>query len=186
MRVDVLRRKDLSETERVAEELTTVQKILHREVLNLRELMHQLRPGDVDPRKLLEYIAGLIDKFRLETGITVRFDTDLQELALPPSVSRDLARIVQEALVNVLKHSDARSVILRLTAHDGVYRLVISDDGRGFDFVGRLSYAELEAERKGPRIIRERVRAIGGELTIESLPGRGARLEILFPQRPKE
>ena len=104
---------------------------------------------------------------------------------MPPSVSRDLARIVQEALVNVLKHSDARSVILRLTAQDGVYRLVISDDGRGFDFVGRLTYAELEAERKGPRIIRERVRAIGGELTIESLPGRGARLEISFPQRPR-
>lgn len=186
MRVDVLRRKDLSDPARVAEELTTVQKILHREVLNLRELMHQLRPGEIDPRKLLEYIAGLVDKFRLETGIAVRFDTDLQELALPPSVSRDLARIVQEALVNVLKHSDARSVILRLSAHDGSYRLVISDDGRGFDFVGRLTYAELEEERKGPRIIRERVRAIGGELTIESLPGRGARLEILFPQRPKE
>ena len=167
----------------VAEELTTVQKILHKEVLNLRELMQQLRPVEVDPRKLLEFMADLVDKFRRETGIAVRFDTDLQELALPPAVSRDLARIVQEALVNVLKHSDARSVILRLTAHDGSYRLVISDDGRGFDFVGRVTQAELESLRKGPRVIRERVRAIGGELTIESFPGRGARLEISFPQR---
>lgn len=183
MRLDVLRRKNLGETERVAEELTTVQKILHNEVLNLRELMHQLRPTEVDPRKLLEFMTDLVDKFRRETGIAVRFDTDLQELALPPSVSRDLARIVQEALVNVLKHSDARSVILRLTAHDGSYRLIISDDGRGFDFVGRVSQTELESLRKGPRVIRERVRAIGGELTIESFPGRGARLEISFPQR---
>jgi signal transduction histidine kinase len=183
MRLDVLRRKNLGETERVAEELTTVQKILHNEVLNLRELMHQLRPTEVDPRKLLEFMTDLVDKFRRETGIAVRFDTDLQELALPPSVSRDLARIVQEALVNVLKHSDARSVILRLTAHDGSYRLIISDDGRGFDFVGRISQTELESLRKGPRVIRERVRAIGGELTIESFPGRGARLEISFPQR---
>jgi signal transduction histidine kinase len=58
---------------------------------------------------------------------------------------------------------------------------VVDDDGRGFDFSGRLSQEELDAARKGPVIIKERVRAIGGELSIESAPGRGARLEITFP-----
>jgi signal transduction histidine kinase len=61
--------------------------------------------------------------------------------------------------------------------------LVVDDDGHGFDFSGRLTQAELEAERKGPMIIKERVRSIGGELAVESTPGRGARLEIRIPQK---
>jgi len=181
MRLDVARRK--KGAQEVAEELEQVQQLLRKEILNLRELMQQMRPAEVDPRKLMEYIADLVDKFQRETGIAARLDSDLPELALPARLSRDVARIVQEGLINVLKHSDARSVLVRLTAENGQCRLVITDDGRGFDFVGRLSQEELEAGRIGPRVIRERVRAIGGSLTIESFPGRGARLEISFPQR---
>jgi signal transduction histidine kinase len=81
----------------------------------------------------------------------------------------------------VRKHSGAANVILRLSLEGGAGRLVVDDDGRGFDFSGRLSQEELDAARKGPVIIKERVRAIGGELSIESAPGRGARLEITFP-----
>ncbi|MCI0659317.1 MAG: histidine kinase, partial [Acidobacteria bacterium] len=93
------------------------------------------------------------------------------------------ARLVQEALMNVLKHSDASRVLVRMSSQDGSCKLVVDDDGRGFDFAGRLSQAELDAAHKGPLVIRERVRSIRGQLTIESYPGRGARLEITFPQK---
>ena len=59
----------------------------------------------------------------------------------------------------------------------------MDDDGKGFAFDGRLTHAELDAARVGPLVIKERVRAIGGELTVESGPGRGTRLEITFPQK---
>jgi signal transduction histidine kinase len=61
-------------------------------------------------------------------------------------------------------------------------RFWIDDDGQGFDFSGRLNMIELESTSQGPFIIRERVFALGGELAVESKPGRGARLEIALPK----
>ncbi|MGH9576305.1 MAG: sensor histidine kinase, partial [Terriglobales bacterium] len=181
MRLEVLRRKGGGEP--AADELTQIQQIIHHEILNLRELMRQMRPVEVDPRKLLEFLANMVDKFRRETGISATFHSDQPDLTLPVNVSREVARLVQEALMNVLKHSDARRVLVRLSSQDGTCRLVVDDDGRGFDFAGRLTQAELDAAHKGPLVIRERVRSIRGQLTIESYPGRGARLEITFPQK---
>ena len=182
MEVDVLGRQANVSSLRLSQELSRVQEILHQEVLNLRELMQQMRPVDLTPKQLLDFLAYAVDRFRRDTGISARFVTLLQEVSLMPRVSNELARAAQEALVNVRKHSGARNVLVRFDAQDGYWKLVVDDDGRGFDFSGRLTHAELEAERKGPTIIMERVRSIGGELAIESTPGRGARLEIRVPQ----
>ncbi len=181
VQVDVLRREAGTQAPAMAGELGRIQQLLRQEVLNLRELMRQMRPLDLDPRQLLDFLAESVDKFRRETGISASFVSDLREISLPPRICTELARIAQEALVNVRKHSGAANVILRLSLEEGAGRLVVDDDGRGFDFSGRLSQEELDAARKGPVIIKERVRAIGGELSIESAPGRGAQLEIRFP-----
>ncbi len=180
VQVAVLRRQGNAAPE-MAEELGRIQQLLRQEVLNLRELMRQMKPLDLDPRQLLDFLAESVDKFRRETGISSSFVSDLREISLSPRICTELARIAQEALVNVRKHSGARNVILRLSLESGGGRLVVDDDGRGFDFAGKLSQAELDTARKGPVIIKERVRSIGGELSIESAPGRGARLEIRFP-----
>jgi len=62
--------------------------------------------------------------------------------------------------------------------------MLIDDDGRGFPFEGRLSLDELEATRKGPIVITERIRELGGDLTVESVRDQGARLEITVPLSP--
>jgi two-component system nitrate/nitrite sensor histidine kinase NarX len=100
---------------------------------------------------------------------------------LPRRVCTELVRIVQEALANVRKHSGAHKVLVRFSRENGCYKLCVEDDGRGFRFSGRLSSAELEASSHCPLVIKERVRAISGELMIESVPGSGARLVILVP-----
>jgi signal transduction histidine kinase len=183
MQVDVLRRQAETSSERTAQELVHVQQILRQEVVTLRELMQQMRPLDLKPRELLDYLAQTVDKFGRDAGLAARFVTELAEVSLPPRVGKEIVRIVQEALVNVRKHSGARNVVVKFDAQEGRWRLIIDDDGRGFDFLGRLSHAELDAARKGPLIIKERVRSIGGELVVESAPGRGARLEISIPQK---
>ena len=94
----------------------------------------------------------------------------------------ELLRVLHEALVNVRKHSGARHVVVRFTSSEGAPTLVIDNDGRGLDFIGRLSHAELDQYRKGPLVIKERVRAIGGRLTVES-SDRGVRLTIELPPR---
>ena len=106
----------------------------------------------------------------------------MEKVEIPQRVCRELARIVQEALVNVRKHSSAQQALVRLSDNRERSQLTIEDNGRGFSFSGRLSQSELEKIGKGPMVIRERVRLIEGELTIESNPGQGARLEIIVPK----
>ena len=72
---------------------------------------------------------------------------------------------------------------MRFEATDSKWLLMIDDDGRGFGFSGRLNQTELEDRRLGPLVIRERVRNIGGEIVVESGPGKGAILEITFPRK---
>ena len=183
MKVDVLRRQTGATRESMAEELKRIQNLMHQEVLNLRELMQQMRPVDVAPTRFLDYLATTVDKFGRDVGLSAHFVSPFDEVVIHPRTCTEVARIVQEALVNIRKHSHARNVLVRFEAHEDNWRLMIDDDGRGFDFTGRLGLLELEARRLGPLVIRERVRTIGGELVVESGPGKGARLEITFPRR---
>jgi signal transduction histidine kinase len=185
MQVDVLRRRQ-SSPEETAAELDRIQGLLRQEVLNLRELMQSLRPVDIGPQQFLDFIAQLVERFRRDTGVSVHFVSELQEVTLPANTCRELARIVQEGLVNIRKHSGASSALVRFGAQSGLWKLVIDDDGRGFPFAGRFSLADLDAFRRGPTVMKERVRAIGGDMVLESTPGHGSRLEITVPQKGYE
>jgi len=88
-------------------------------------------------------------------------------------------------LVNVRKHSNAKRVVVRTAVEQGRWRLSIEDDGRGFTFAGIRSHRELDALKQGPRTIGERVRMIGGEMTVESKPGLGTHVEVAIPPQPE-
>ena len=101
---------------------------------------------------------------------------------MPPRVCRELARIVEEGLVNVRKHSGAKDCLVRFAESATHWILTIEDNGAGsFEFSGTWSPADSQGG-EGATVIMERVRLIEGELTIESNPGRGARLEIRVPK----
>jgi signal transduction histidine kinase len=185
MEVDVLRR-EASRTESGASlgpRLERVQEMLRDQVFDLRTLMQQMRPLEFSPGQLLDRLADIVERFRRDTGITAEFVSILDDVDLAPRLCRELVRITQEALANVRKHSKAQNVLVRFGVRQGRWTLDVEDDGRGFEFQGRKSLAELDASRKGPAVIKERVRIHGGDLEIESLPGRGTRLEVSFPQK---
>ncbi len=186
MEVDVLRRQPDASTAAVVDRLSHIQRILRQEVLNLRELMQQMKPVDIRPTQLLDFLVTMVDKFQRDTGISSRFVSTLPEISLPPRVCAQLARIVQEGLANARKHSGARKVLVQMGQHDGQIRLAIDDDGRGFDFSGRLTLTEMDAIRKGPLVIKERVRTIGAQLVVESVPGKGTRIEVSLPKNTYE
>ena len=168
--------------EAIAKELRRIQSQLASEIQDFRDLMERVKPVELDPNQLVSYLGDIVDKFRIRTGISASFVCEPQQIKVPLRVCREAVRILQEALVNVRKHSGARKVFVRCVPEDGHLKVTIDDDGRGFDFSGRLSFAELEATGKGPAVIKERLRSIGGELALESVPGRGARLELLLPR----
>jgi signal transduction histidine kinase len=181
MQVDVLRRQS-DAGKPIGAELGRIQGLLREEVLKLRELMQQMKAIDVDAQRLLGVLNDTVERFQRETGISARFVTDLEGLDMPQRVCREILRIVQEGLVNVRKHSGARHALIRLGSSPGKWSLTLEDDGRGFPFVGRYNQDQMEEAGKGPMIIKERVRLIAGELTVESNPGQGTRLEISVPR----
>jgi signal transduction histidine kinase len=166
----------------IGDRLGHIQHVLRHEILDLRDLMQQLKPPSIESNQILDYLADLVGRFQQQSGITAHFVSEIDELSLSPRVCGEIARIVQEALVNVRKHSGARTVLVRVSAPEGYWKFEIDDDGRGFGFAGRHSQADLEIGRKGPVVIRERVRSIGGTLAVESTPGQGARVEVWLPR----
>jgi signal transduction histidine kinase len=179
--VAALSRRLAAEAPAVVGELGRLSLTLRQEVIKLRELMQQMHPLDVNGDQLVDVLADFVSRFQRETGIHARFVTRLERVALTPRACREMARIVNEALINVRRHSGARHVYVRLSAVNGDCLLSIEDDGRGFPFAGARSQPELDAARLGPFVIKERVRLLGGQLTVESDPTRGARLQIGVP-----
>jgi signal transduction histidine kinase len=181
MQVDVLRRQS-DAGKPIGSELGRIQGLLREEVLKLRELMQQMKAIDVDAQRLLGVLNDTVERFQRETGISARFVSDLEALDMPQRVCREILHIVQEGLVNVRKHSGARHALVRLAANAEKWSLTLEDDGKGFSFGGRYNQDQLEEAGKGPMIIKERVRLIDGQLTVESNPGQGTRLEISVPR----
>jgi signal transduction histidine kinase len=186
MRVAVLRKSAERGEVQSTEDLRELQDLLHNDVLSLRELMQQMKTPDVGPHDLLDFIADRVDRFRRDTGISIKFHTELEEVSLPPAVCQELARIVQELLTNIRKHSAARHGLVRFGRNRGVWKLTVEDDGQGFPFKGRWTLAELDRTHQGPLTVKERIRTIGGDLVLESIPGRGSRVEISFPARDND
>ena len=179
IRLHMLRRR-AGLTEPTHDALGGIEKEIHDQVVSLRRLTEHLRPADLEPSRLPAYVASIVQRFQREAGIAATLDAKLDAIAFTPSTCVELLRVLQEALANIRRHSGARSVHVCVRAHPGYCVMKISDDGRGFPFDGRLTLDELDRTLQGPRVIMERVRVLGGELTIES-GSSGARLEIRFP-----
>jgi signal transduction histidine kinase len=183
MQMDVLRRQS-ADSQGVAQELRRLQQLLHDEILGARSLMEQLKVAEMSPRQMLDAMSEMVTRFRRETGIAASLVCASDPIHLPPRVCREIACMLQEALTNVRKHSDARNVRVRFAMEEGCWKLVIADDGRGFEFSGRLSGTEPRAMPSAPVVLRERAQSIGADVEIESMPGQGSRVEILL--RPQQ
>jgi len=182
MRLDAVRRRAVDCGDRTAGELAAIQQMLRGEIVSIRELMQQLANVDTHPVQLVERLANVVDRFERESGIAAQFASEIDEVDLSPRACGELVRITQEALANVRRHSGARHAAVHMAAVDGHFTLTVDDDGCGLPFEGRREHQELDLDGRGPRVIKERVRLIGGELAIESRPGEGMRIEVMVPR----
>jgi signal transduction histidine kinase len=183
MRTDMLRRRAEKEYPAIVPDIETLETLLRGQVIELRNLMYQLKPVEVEPDQLLDHLAEQVDRFRRDSGIGARFVSTVDEIRLSAHTCREILLIVQEALVNVQKHAKAEDVLVTFGRQDGYWRLSVSDDGVGFGFEGTLAGTELMKSAKGPAIIKERVTNLGGELFISSQSSRGSQLLIKLPQK---
>jgi len=133
----------------------------------MQALLLELRPVALRGAGLGPALDELARAYRDRLGIMV--ETELEPVVLDPAAEPPLLRVAQEALANAVKHARPSTVVVRLArGEDGRIELSVRDDGTGFD-------PERAAERHGMGLglMRERMAELGGELRVESAPGRG-------------
>ncbi len=146
----------------------------------LRELLNSFL-APVEQQGLDPELKKLTRRFRQETGIPVFFQRDCPNINLTTGEEKQILRIAQECLANVRKHAGAHNVRILLSCKgSGEYRLLVEDDGIGFDGSARTGGP---GEQVGLTIMEERARRLGGKLSIESEPGEGTRVELVYNRR---
>jgi two-component system sensor histidine kinase UhpB len=172
----LLRLEALSQSvpEESADELGEVKRLVNQAMSELLQLARQLRPTALDDHGLLPALATHVRRFASQTGIDADLRTRGQADELGPDQEIAVYRVAQEALANVARHAEASRVEVDLDASDGSLELRVRDDGRGFDERGRRRGLGLDG-------MAERARLVGGELTIDSIPGSGTELVMRVP-----
>jgi len=146
--------------------------MIDRAIDETRTLAYSLRPPLLDDLGLVPSLCRLGETIEAQSDLSVTIETDLAER---PEVAVEslLFHVAQQAMQNVMHHARARKVNVEIANDDGRIRLSVADDGIGFR-------AE-DPQGLGLRGIRERVEVCGGRMTIETAPGRGARVTVEVP-----
>lgn len=157
--------------------LKKANELLDVAVQEVREISHNLLSGTIAKLGLITALQELIETIRQSSGIDIQLIQHGNIGRLESKLEQQLYRIVQEALSNVLKHSEAKEVILQLNKHDEELVLIIEDFGKGFDA------KRQRTEGIGLRNIESRVQSVKGDLIIDSTPGKGTTLTVTIPMQ---
>ncbi len=160
-------------------EATALRRAMTQANADLRSLLtnYRLKIGE---EGLVRTVSALVERFRRETGIAAFFQNECRALALTPAQEIQVFYIIQEALTNIRKHSSAHNVRIMLNNEDDLYTVLIEDDGLGMAGPDE----PLPAEHAGLAIMRERTQRLPGQFVIESEPGEGTRIILIFNAPP--
>ncbi len=153
--------------------LETIRRLVERCVEVVRNMALTLRPSMLDDLGLVPALEWQAREASRRTGMMVHVAADELGDELPEDYRTCIYRVVQEALTNCARHSQAGEVWITLRAGDGAIRLSVRDDGRGFAAGRERGLGLLGAE--------ERVANLGGRLQVASEPGQGALLSAALP-----
>ncbi len=148
----------------------------------LRKLLNSFR-APVDDRGLAWALRRQVQRFSSETDVAIYFQQECDSIKLSSAEETQMLRIVQESLMNVRKHAQAKTVRVLLTCHQGTYGLLVEDDGVGFEGAARAGHP---GEHIGLSIMEERAHKLGAEISIESEPGEGTRVELSYKPASKQ
>lgn len=150
---------------------------LESQISELSRLINDLRPAALERLGLVGALEALAEESAARGGFAIETALELPE-ELASEEERAVYRLAQEGLNNVVKHADASRVSLYAGLAEGAVRVVVEDDGGGFE--PSLDRAGGDGGR-GLVGMRERLDTLGGELALRAAPGEGTRLEARFP-----
>ena len=190
LQVQAARRLMEEAPEKAREVLTQVQAQVAGEQRDLRFVIRQLKPHDTAPPEshASVSVSSRVDRYcarvEREWGVRVRLRAagldDLEE-----RFGDELYRLVQESVGNAARHAQASAIEVAIEAAPDEVSIRVSDDGRGFPFRGELDLADLDRMKTGPVVLRERVSALGGALSICSAET-GSTVRMVIPRGGSE
>jgi signal transduction histidine kinase/PAS domain-containing protein len=142
----------------------------------LRPIVRGLVPLEIDARDLQPAIKALLQATEDQSGIAWRFEADARALVADSETAVQIYRIIQEAVANVVKHSQASELVIQMKARDNLLQVAVYDDG-----IGIPSDVE-ETSGCGLRVMKYRARAAGGGLDVQARSGGGTVVFCTFPQ----
>ena len=163
--------------------LHAIERAMAIEQRELRLFIEALKP---EPRPGESFIGltarlhSMRERLALEWKTPISLTTEPQSLSLPDHLEREILFMAHEAVVNALKHAHPSRISVDVNQDNGVVRIGVRDDGRGFAFRGRYDHAALAASKLGPVSLRERADSLGGRMSIESTDS-GSTVEITLP-----
>jgi signal transduction histidine kinase len=151
-----------------------------------RRMAHNLRPGLLDELGFTKAVQATLQKASQASGISMAICLADVDGLLSPEFEVNLFHIIQESLNNLLKHANASEAKITLTQAHSRLRLVVEDNGCGFE-PSRLESGPPDQRGFGLRQIAERAKIMGGRVDIKSRPGQGTRLmvEVPFQNSPR-
>lgn len=159
-----------------AEQHVIAARDLARESLSeARRSVQALRPQSLEKKGFTHALQTLFASMTEGIDLDVAFTVRGQPLSLPPAWEENLFRISQEVLTNTIRHARASHMVATVAFSDAGVRLDFADDGQGFE-------PAAKSEGFGLLGIRERIEVMGGEMTVESSGGRGAKISISLPR----
>jgi two-component system nitrate/nitrite sensor histidine kinase NarX len=157
---------------RLEQALNQLESELRRSIASLQDDIPRFYPLQQQLADLAEEMSGEGQRVRWETSLIV-------PLILSDDQAEQVLRVAREALLNARRHSHASTISLRLARDGGQAKVIVEDDGRGFD--SQQAPAKDGGQRFGLKIMRARAARLGGQVEILSSPGQGARITLTWP-----
>ena len=184
LRLSSMEKKLQPDQEELRNELRAQLEFVQEEIQEVRRLYNDLSPGDLEDLGLTRALNNLVTEFAIHTP-AIAWEADLVELkgwfSLP--VQTAIYRICQEALTNIGKHAHPSRVMVSTTLKPDRVEFSFEDNGRGFDVQKRIS-GGLD-RGMGLAAMEERLKMVGGTLTIKSRKQGGTRLSFTVPLAPE-
>jgi signal transduction histidine kinase len=172
---------DCNQREKFTRRLSELENMATTALSELRLLINDLRPPQLDDMGLIAALRWQIDSINQRSEFAMRLEVTGDPYPLPPEVETTLFRIVQEGLTNIIKHARAAHVTVTLNFEDGL-KLTVQDDGVGFDPVAIMQSGKLH-RAWGLVGMQERASLIDATLELRSAPGAGTTLTIALGGR---
>jgi len=177
MRAESCRRQLINNRTALENELHVIEDNIDRAITEIRNLLTENQnPEDLQAGSLERRLKEELDIFRARTGFKLDFRCAIGSHNLPASIERELYFTLREAILNAIRHSRATELHLSLTSTAQGCEARLRDNGVGFDVASTEGTSHY-----GLKGMRERIRKIGGELNVETAPGKGTEIQITVP-----